>query len=76
MSAYANLPLSSLEKQLDKVMDKYSDLDMKEGDNSTALSKLSLQMEELGNAIKDAKEKQKPETKAEVATLNTTEAKF
>ena len=76
MSAYANLPLSSLEKQLDKVMDKYSDLDMKEGDNSTALSKLSLQMEELGNAIKDAKEKQKPEQKAEVATLNTTEAKF
>ena len=76
MSAYANLPLSSLEKQLDKIMDKYSDLDMKEGDNSTALSKLSLQMEELGNAIKDAKEKQKPEPKAEVATLNTTEAKF
>ena len=76
MSAYANLPLSSLEKQLDKVMDKYSDLDIAEGDNSAALSKLSIQMEELGNAIKEAKEKQTTEPKAEVATLNTTEAKF
>ena len=76
MSAYANLPLAALEKQLDKVMDKYSDMDMKEGDNSAALSKLSLQMEELGTAIAEAKKTQKTDTKAEVATLNTTEAKF
>ena len=76
MSAYANLPLSALEKHLDTVMEKYSNLDLEDGDNSTALSKLSLQMEELGNAIKEAKKNQKPETKAEVATLGTAEAKF
>ena len=76
MSAYANLPLSSLEKHLDKVMEKYSDLDLQAGDNSDALSKLSLQMEELGDAIKNAKKNQTPEPKAEVATLNTAEAKF
>ena len=51
MSAYANLPLSALEKHLDTVMEKYSDLDLEEGDNSTALSKLSFQMKELGEAI-------------------------
>ena len=51
MSAYANLPLSALEKHLDTVMEKYSDLDLQEGDNSTALSKLSFQMKELGEAI-------------------------
>ena len=76
MSAYANLPLSALEKHLDTVMEKYSNLDLEDGDNSAALSKLSLQMEELGNAIKEAKKNQKPETKAEVATLGTAEAKF
>ena len=40
---------------LDTVMDKYSDLDMKDGDNSTALSKLSRQMKELGEAIEAKK---------------------
>ena len=55
MSAYTNLPLSALEKHLDTVMEKYSDLDLQEGDNSTALSKLSFQMKELGEAIEAKK---------------------
>ena len=75
MSAYENLPLSSLQKQLDELLSKYTALSMAEGDNAAALEKASKIMKELGDAIK-AKSSSAPEAKVEVATLGTSEAKF
>ena len=70
MSVYINLPLSCLEKQLADLLNKWIDLELAEGDNSTALKKLSDLMKELGEAIEKKKYNSlKPEVK--VATPST-----
>ncbi len=76
MSAYANLPKSNLEIHLNALMLKYTELNLATGDNSEALSKLSLEMEEVGEAIETKTKTEIRDPHAEVATLNTTEAKF
>ena len=73
MSAYANLPLSALETQLQSLMEEYSaHAKAKETEEMRTVAGL---MKEVGEAI-DAKKSEKAESKPEVATLSSAEAKF
>ena len=74
MSAYANLPLSSLETQLQSLMEEYSaHAKAKEAEEMQTVAGL---MKEVGEAIDAKKAARSEEVKPEVATLSSAEAKF
>ena len=72
MSAYENLPLSALKTQLQTLMEEYSaHAKAKETDEMQTVAGL---MKEVGEAID--KKSENAESKPEVATLSSAEAKF
>ena len=74
MSVYKNLPLSCLETQLQTLMDEYSaHAKAKEAEQMTTVAGL---MREVGEAIEATKKSEKADSKPEVATLSSAEAKF
>lgn len=74
MSVYKNLPLSCLETQLQTLMDEYSaHAKAKEAEQMTTVAVL---MREVGEAIEATKKSEKADSKPEVATLSSAEAKF
>ena len=73
MSVYANLPLSSLETQLQKLMDEYATHTKTK--NTEEMTAVAVLMKQVGDAI-EAKKSERAESKPEVATLSSAEAKF